>query len=133
MSFAPGDGVTSGRAADDGANTVEPYLYHATIPTAELWRIPLSGGVEEKILSGLAVGGSAYAPGRDGIYFIRPAKEHKGQELAYLRFGTGDVTALSPITGRASLGLTLSRDERLVLYGQTDQLGSDLMLVNNFH
>jgi hypothetical protein len=34
---------------------------------------------------------------------------------------------------QVSLGLTLSPDERLILYGQTDQLGSDLMLVDNFH
>jgi len=109
------------------------YLYYATIPMLELWRLPLAGGPEEKIITGLAVTGSAYAPAKGGIYLIRPTKDHNKQELAYFRFATGKIRALTPIPGHASLGLTLSRDERLILYGQTDQLGSDLMLVDNFH
>jgi Tol biopolymer transport system component len=109
------------------------YLYYVTIPMLELWRMPLAGGPEEKIIAGLAVAGSAYAPAKEGIYFIRPAKDHNKQELAYFRFATGKTAAITPIPGHASLGLTLSPDERLILYGQTDQLASDLMLVDNFH
>ena len=109
------------------------YLYYVTIPTLELWRVPLAGGPEEKIISGLAVTGSAYAPTKRGIYFIRPTKDRNNQELAYFRFATGKITALTPIPGHASLGLTFSSHERLILYGQIDQLGSDLMLVDNFH
>jgi Tol biopolymer transport system component/DNA-binding winged helix-turn-helix (wHTH) protein len=109
------------------------YLYYVTIPMLELWRLPLPGGPEEKIISGLAVTGSAYAPAKRSIYFIRPTKDHNKQELACFRLATGKITALTPIPGHASLGLTLSRDERLILYGQTDHLGSDLMLVDNFH
>jgi sugar lactone lactonase YvrE len=114
--------------SDDGQ-----YLYYVTIPMLELWRLPLAGGPEEKIIPALAVAGSAYAPARRGIYFIRPVKDHKKQELAFFRFATGKTTTITPIPGHVSLGLTLSSDERLILYGQTDQLGSDLMLVDNFH
>jgi Tol biopolymer transport system component len=109
------------------------YLYYVTIPALELWRVRLAGGPEEKIVSELAVTGSAYTPGKRGVYFIRPTKDHHNQELAYLRFATGKITALTPISGHASFGLTLSSDEHLILYGQTDQLGSNLMLVDNFH
>jgi hypothetical protein len=108
------------------------YLYYLTIPAVELWRLPLAGGPERKILSRLAGGGTSYAPARDGLYFVR-ATDHKKQELAFFRFATGKITTLTPIPGQASLGLALSPDERLALYGQTDQLGSDLMLVDNFH
>jgi hypothetical protein len=99
----------------------------------DLWRMPLAGGPEEKMIAGLAVSGSAYVPTKEGIYFIRPAEDHNKQELAYFRFATGKSTTITPIPGHVSLGLTLSPDERLILYGQTDQLGSDLMLVDNFH
>lgn len=109
------------------------YLYYVTIPRLELWRMPLAGGREEKIVSGLALAGSAYAPTREGVYFIRTAKDHNKQELAYFRFATGKATAITPIPGHASLGLTLSPDESLALYGQIDHHGSDLMFVDNFH
>jgi Tol biopolymer transport system component len=109
------------------------FLYYATIPALELWRIPLAGGPEERILSGLTLSGSSYALAKEGVYFVRVAGDQKKQELAFFRFVTGKVTTIAAIPNSVSLGLALSPDEHLVLYGQIDQLGSDLMLVDNFH
>jgi hypothetical protein len=79
-----------------------------------------------------SLAGSSYAPAREGIYFIRAARHTKKQALAFFRFSTGRITTVAAIPRTASLGLALSPDERLFLYGQTDHLGSDLMLVDNF-
>ena len=62
------------------------HLYYVTIPMFDLWRMPLAGGPEEKMIAGLAGSGSAYVPTKEGIYFIRPAEDHNKQELAYFRF-----------------------------------------------
>jgi Tol biopolymer transport system component/DNA-binding winged helix-turn-helix (wHTH) protein len=109
------------------------YLYYIKLPQYALWRLPLAGGEESQILPAVATYGSAYAPGREGIYFIRPTGQGSGQDLAFLRFATSQTTSVVTIPRPAGLGLALSPDERLILYSQTDQVGSDLMVVENFH
>jgi Tol biopolymer transport system component len=109
------------------------YLYYAKLPQNALWRLPLAGGDESQVLPATAGMGSAYAPGKEGIYFIRPTGQGSGQELAFLRYATSQITPVATIPRAVTFGLALSPDERLILYGQTDQVGSDLMLVENFH
>jgi Tol biopolymer transport system component/DNA-binding winged helix-turn-helix (wHTH) protein len=110
------------------------YLYYCT-PQNALWRVPLGGGEEAKVLPTVAASGAAYALGKQGIYFIRPNDQGSGQELAFLRFATRQISSIVTIPRPRSvnLGLALSPDERMILYSQTDQVGSDLMLVENFH
>jgi Tol biopolymer transport system component/DNA-binding winged helix-turn-helix (wHTH) protein len=108
------------------------YLYYCT-PKNELWRVPLAGGEEAKVLPAVAALGSAYALGKQGIYFIKPTDQGSGQELAFLRFSTGQVSSIVTIPRPVTLGLALSPDEQLLLYSQRDQVSSNLMLVENFH
>ena len=82
--------------------------------------------------SDLAPLGSAYALGKQGIYFIRSAGHGGGQELAFLRFANHQISPIITIPRSVTLGLALSPDERLILYSQRDQVSSDLMLVENF-
>jgi Tol biopolymer transport system component len=112
--------------SDDGQ-----YLYYITSQNA-LWRLPLAGGEETQVLSDLAPLGSAYALGKQGIYFIRATGQGGGQELAFLRFATRQISPVVAIPRSVTDGLALSPDERLILYSQRDQV-SDLMLVENFH
>jgi Tol biopolymer transport system component/DNA-binding winged helix-turn-helix (wHTH) protein len=109
------------------------YLYYIKLPQYALWRLPLAGGEESQVLPAVAAYGSSYAPGKEGVYFIRPTGQGSGQELAFLRFATSQTTSVVTIPRTVGLGLALSPDERLILYSQTDQVGSDLMVVENFH
>ena len=77
--------------------------------------------------------GSAYALGKLGIYFIALPAGGLAQHLAFLNFATGQVTSLANIPRPLWLGLTVSPDERILLYSQMDQVNSDLMLVEHFH
>jgi Tol biopolymer transport system component/DNA-binding winged helix-turn-helix (wHTH) protein len=112
--------------SDDGQ-----YLYYITNQNV-LWRLPLAGGEETQVLSDLAPLGSAYALGKQGIYFIRSAGQGGGQELAFLRFANHQISPIIAIPRSVTLGLALSPDERLILYSRRDQVSSDLMLVENF-
>jgi len=103
------------------------------MPQRALWKLPLTGGRQTEVLSGLAADGCSYAPARNGIYFMRNGPHSNTQELAFLRFDTGQITRLALISRHAALGFALSPDEHLLLYGQTDQLGSDLMLAEESH
>jgi Tol biopolymer transport system component/DNA-binding winged helix-turn-helix (wHTH) protein len=109
------------------------YLYYIKLPQYSLWRLPLGGGEESQVLPAVAAFGSAFAPGREGIYFIRNAVLGTGQEIAFFRFATRQITSVVNIPRPAEVGLALSPDERLILYSQADEDGSDLMLVENFH
>jgi dipeptidyl aminopeptidase/acylaminoacyl peptidase len=109
------------------------YLYYVKLPQNALWRSPLAGGEESQVLPAVAGLGAAYAPGKEGIYFIRLTHRGSEEELAFFRHSTGQITSVVTIPRPSDLGLALSPDERLILYSQTAQVGSDLMLVENFH
>jgi hypothetical protein len=81
------------------------YLYYVKLSQNALWKLPLAGGEEFQVLPAVAGFGSAYAPGKDGIYFIRPTGEGSGQELAFLRFATSQITSVATILARWLLGL----------------------------
>ncbi len=110
----------------------QKYLFYSKSKHNGIWRISLSGGDEQQVVSNVAAFGSAYALGKQGIYFIS-LQGGVGQHLAFLNFATGQVTSLADIPRPLFLGLTVSPDERILLYSQMDHVNSDLMLVEHFH
>jgi hypothetical protein len=52
--------------------------------------------------------------------------------VAFLNLATAEVTLLAETQHPAAMGITISPDEEIVLYTQTEGFGSDLMLVENF-
>jgi hypothetical protein len=83
----------------------------------------VDGGEESQVLP--RVYGS-FAPVRDGLYYYGEAT------LQYLDFSTGVSKAIIPVERRMGLALSLTPDERYLLFSRNDQSGSDLMLVENF-
>ncbi|MBV9082105.1 MAG: PD40 domain-containing protein [Acidobacteriaceae bacterium] len=94
-----------------------------------LWRMPLSGGEEQQVLvepmGGLV---APYALGRNKVYFVRKDR----QSIAVLNLANGKITAIAHTPRPVGLGLSVSPDERLLLYSQLDHVSSELMLVENF-
>jgi sugar lactone lactonase YvrE len=109
------------------------YLFYTKSKKNGIWRVALSGGEEQQVVSNVAGLGSAYAVGKQGIYFIALPTGSVRQRVAYLDFDSGQVTALAEIPRSLDLGLTLSPDEKILVYGQLDHVNSDLMLVEHFH
>ena len=89
----------------------------------------MEGGEETKVLESLM--GQAFALGRKGVYFVAPHPDGTSA-IEFQSFATGKVTAIAVIRRPAGFGLSVSPDERFVLYTQIDQGGADLMLVENF-
>jgi Tol biopolymer transport system component len=109
------------------------FLYYVTVTSRCCLRaIPLSGGPEEELFSGVSGGGSSYAPAKDGIYFIRDLDRKHKRDLAFFSFASKQISTIAEIPKPVSLGLALSPDEKLLLYSQVDRRSSDLMLVDNF-
>ena len=100
------------------------YTKRETGPSP-LCKVPAEGGDETQVLD--AVAGRAFALAASGLYFISQAR------LQYHDFSTGitkPIRALEKPAGNWLL--SVSPDERWLLYTQFDQRGGDLIRVDNF-
>jgi hypothetical protein len=92
--------------------------------------VPRDGGKETQVLE--SVDKWAFAIVKEGIYFI-PRPDSAGRySIQFFNFGTKRIRSIATIEMPISEGLSVSPDGRWILYSQIDQVGSDLMLVENF-
>jgi Tol biopolymer transport system component len=108
-------------------------LYFARSASPGIWSAPLQAngiaGAEQLVTGELDAGmWGNWALGAGGIYYL------KGRELRHLTFGGVSRQILSLTAPPAALdsGLTVSPDERTVLFCQIDRTGSDILLVDPF-
>jgi eukaryotic-like serine/threonine-protein kinase len=99
------------------------------LDATSLWRVPVEGGEETKIVESAI--GRAFAVARKGIYFVAPNPDGSSA-VQFYSVGTGKRSTIALIHRPVGFGLSLTPDERYVLYTEADQSGSDLMLVENF-
>jgi hypothetical protein len=92
--------------------------------------MPVNGGKESQVLS--SVVSRDFFVVKEGIYFIPEPGADGKSSIQFLSFATAKVKAVAPMSGRPFEGLSVSPDGRSILYAQFDEVGSDLMLVENF-
>jgi hypothetical protein len=97
-----------------------------------LWRMPVEGGEEIKVLDSVDAQGQ-WALGRQGVYFVVPPDEQGHSDIRLYEFSTGKIRKILTIERSVGEQIAVSPDERTILYPQLDEAGSDLMLVENFH
>jgi hypothetical protein len=97
-----------------------------------VWKIPVEGGEETKVLDSVHPYGK-WAVGKEGIYFFAPAGEQGHTDIQLYEFATGKTRKILRVES-AAIGyyISVSPDGRAILYTQWDEVGSDLMLVENF-
>jgi Tol biopolymer transport system component/DNA-binding winged helix-turn-helix (wHTH) protein len=93
-----------------------------------LWEMPVGGGQETELVKSIKPG---FTLAKKGIYFEQ-LNNDGSTSIRFLHLGTGKVTVVNRGSPGASTFLSISPDERYLLYSQLDQRGSDLMLVENF-
>jgi hypothetical protein len=84
----------------------------------------VDGGEESKVLDSVTFMNFDVTLG--GIYFI------SGPELRYFNFRTRTSRLIRKILKPPDRGMAVSPDEHWLIYTQIDQIGDDLMLVENF-
>jgi serine/threonine protein kinase/Tol biopolymer transport system component len=94
-----------------------------------LWRRRLPGGQDEKVVTGLI---DRYDVGAGTIYFVRETGAGGGLGIHALDLKTGTTRTVVNVPGLLLWGLSLPPDERYVLYFQSDQDTSDVMMLENF-
>jgi Tol biopolymer transport system component len=124
--------MTFDRGRVPSASSDGKYLYFLKLAGADgrndLWRLPLNGGREEKVLEFV----DAYSLGDTGIAFkfYRPGERPAGPFLEFHSFATGKTERLPAASRPLRYGIALSRDGRRLLHAQADYDVSDLMLVD---
>ena len=115
-----------GRESPDGKS-----LYYApSRDLSSLWRVPLAGGEEQKIID--SVVGTSFEVTAKGIYFARPRLRGAGNPIEFFDFATEKISTVSSTLNPIVWSLGVSPDGRYLLYSQNDRAGSDLILVENF-
>ena len=105
-------------------------------PTTSLWRVPVDGGEESRVLESVTWWNFVVA--EQGIYFIPALNADDpdgGYSLQFFDFARGKVKTVAPLPTpryRIWFGLAVSPDERTILYAQIDDISSDLMLIEDF-
>jgi len=103
--------------------------YTKAYDSSGLWKMPLSGGEESQVLP--SVMWDAFSLVNEGIYFI-PGPPFRKVSIQFLNFATGNVKTVAPMSAPYFAGLSVSPDGRSLLFSQIDEVGSDLMLLENF-
>jgi dipeptidyl aminopeptidase/acylaminoacyl peptidase len=128
--------------SDDGRSLY--YLGGDAHGTDGIWRKPLNGGEETRLLDASHAAWPNWALTRTGIYFIvqgglageEPEDfQYINGRIEYLDFATGEITPIfsleKPVTEFG--GLAISPDGKALYWGQIDRDDSYIMLVKNFH
>jgi len=108
------------------------FLYFSKFETTGIWRMPLPGGQETRILD--VPGGSDWynwTLARNGIYVLNRWAEPK-EAIEYFELATGKTKKVLAPDRRVDFGVMLSPDERLLVYAQNDVYQSNLVLMKNF-
>jgi Tol biopolymer transport system component len=112
------------------------YLYYAKAADAPgLWRVPLGGGSEEKVLDSPPPEFWGYwAVSANGIYYVdEPAPRARIRFRNFRTRRDSVVKVMSNAAWIGSPGMSLSPDGSALVFVQLDQFTSDLMLVEDFH
>ena len=130
MLAAGGDATQITKGGGFGGRSLDGKFLYYTKPGGDgLWRVPVDGG-EEVLMNKTILSASNIAVGRQGVYYL--INEKASHSIWFVDFATGQTKRIRAVEKLASWGISLSPDERWLLYTQQDQSGSDLMLVENF-
>ncbi len=107
------------------------YYTNALFSTS-LWKMPIEGGEASKVLEGLSNYENVAIVG-SGIYFVTTQHTTGDSSIRFLSFATSSISNLATFEKSSVYGLAVSPDGKWILYAPEQQVGSELMLVENFH
>jgi hypothetical protein len=107
------------------------YYCHK-IPEKGIWKMPVLGGEGVQVtgpyhptLCGLAVTA-------DGLYYTAKLDSGRQHSIQFFDFSTGHSRPVVISDRLGPLALSVSPDQHFIIYTQSEQFGSDLMLIENF-
>lgn len=109
------------------------WIYFAKADASGLWRIPVAGGDEQKIVDQPRIGYWGYwSLAKDGIYYLDQSAASVSIEHAGLTGEPRRRVLTLERTPPPFAGITVAPDERSLLYSDQVEAGSHITLVENF-
>jgi Tol biopolymer transport system component len=120
-----------GSLAYESADGKTLFFTRASLANGPLFALPLAGGPEQKVLE--CVPGKGFAVGSAGVYHLGCTADPSVVPLYLLDPATGRDRLLGKVEQASSQnGLTVSPDDKTILYAKLENKGSDLMMIENF-
>ena len=121
----------SGDIPQESADGKFLYYMKGWPEAVSVWRASVDGNQEVKILDSVHSEGQ-WAVGKDGIYYFRTPDKVGHSDICFYEFATGQIRKVLTIERPVNTHIAVSPDGRTILYPQSDESGSVLMLVENF-
>ena len=120
---------TGGLAAVE--STDGRWLYYSKYETEGVWKTPLNGGQESRVLDQPS-GREWYnwALASDGIYLLNT--EQAKTTLDFFEFASHRITHIRTLNKPIGWGLAIAPDGKSIIYVESEFEESDIMLVKNF-
>ena len=129
-----GEPVQLTRSGGSGrAQVVNDKVFYFSLDATRLLSMPVEGGPSSDVAGPLHGYPSGFAATPSGVYYAAPP--HSG-ELSFIRFSSFTKVEDRPVAlvnRPFFIGMTVSPDEKYLLFDQFDEFDRDLMLVSNFH
>jgi dipeptidyl aminopeptidase/acylaminoacyl peptidase len=97
----------------------------------EVWRMPADGGPEEIVLRSVNPH-SRWCVGPSGLYFFEPPSPDGRSGLFRYEFDSGRTRRLAVVDDSVGGGLTVSPDEKTVLFAKIVRREADLLMLESF-
>lgn len=120
--------VTTSRGFTAYQSTDGKTLFYTKANSGPLFALPLSGGEEQEVLPYIHL--RSFFPVADGIYYIGRRSNKGYYPLEFFRFSSRASRLLAKIEG-AYIGLSVSPDQKTILFSKSFSGGADLMMVEN--
>ncbi|HEX7423173.1 MAG TPA: DUF5050 domain-containing protein, partial [Terriglobales bacterium] len=121
-------GAYASMASSDGQ-----WIYYSK-PSGAIWKVSADGGEETPVVdAGSIYNAFTFCVTASGIYFAgAPDPASRTVPLKLYRFADGRTVELGHFDKPLSLHMSISPDEKWLLYTQLDSSVDDLVLVENF-
>jgi Tol biopolymer transport system component len=107
------------------------YVHNTREESNGIWKTPVLGGNAEQVTGPLS-GQFGFAITPDGVFYSAAPVSRSQHLIRFLSFSTRRSWPVAVTDHPIGLGLSLSPDQRFLVFAQRDQTGSDLMLIENF-
>jgi Tol biopolymer transport system component/DNA-binding winged helix-turn-helix (wHTH) protein len=106
------------------------FVFYIAKDGSGIRKVPTGGGESLGVVGPIEDYVAALAVTSEGVYFPGPPHSLNQRFIRFFRFSTGENRPVA--VSHYPLGLTVSPDSNYVVFDQIDDVGSDLMLVENF-
>jgi Tol biopolymer transport system component/tRNA A-37 threonylcarbamoyl transferase component Bud32 len=121
----------SGDAPQESPDGKFLYYMKGWPDAVSVWRASVDGNQEAKVLDSVHSEGQ-WAVGKKGIFFFKTPDKIGHSDISFYEFATGQIRKIVTIQRPVNNHIAVSPDGRTILYPQSDESGSVLMLVENF-